>query len=396
MFGKSLHLFTLFGFEVRVDASWLIILVIVVWSLAGGVYPQWYPDLGPWVHFGMGLAAALGLFLSIVFHEMWHSLVARRFGLPMEGITLFLFGGVAQMDEEPQSPAAEFFMALAGPAASVVVGGVCLGLWQLGLRYDWPVAVHGVLMWLGVINIALVVFNLIPGFPLDGGRVLRSIVWKATGDLRRATQAASRVGSGFGMVLIGLGVVELLVAGNIIGALWFILIGMFIRGAAKQGYQQVIFRQMLSGDPVSKYMNPDPVTVPADTSLQELVENYVYHYHYKMYPVVDENDRLVGCVTTRDVSEIPRGEWEQQRVEYIASECSDENTIAPDTDAMDALSRMSGSGVSRLMVVRDGRVEGIISLKDLTQLLSLRLELDQGESPDKINLPQIPQTESSE
>ncbi|MFP4215448.1 MAG: site-2 protease family protein [Phycisphaerae bacterium] len=400
MFGKSIHLFTLFGFEVRIDLSWLIILVIVVWSLSAGVFPQQYPtdefpQLGSWAYFGMGLAAAVGLFGSIVFHEMWHSLIARRFGLPMEGITLFLFGGVAQMDEEPPSPAAEFYMAIAGPIASVVVAGVCLGLWQWGQAAGWPVAVRGVLMWLGIINTALVVFNLIPGFPLDGGRVLRSILWKVWGDLRRATRAASRVGAGFGMVLIGLGIVELLIGGNVIGAVWWILIGMFIRGAAKQGYQQVILRQLLHGDPVSKYMNPDPVTVSADTSLRQLVEDYVYHYHHKMYPVVNDGE-LVGCVTTRDVAEIPRGEWDDQLVEYIASDCSEQNTISPDADAMDALTQMSGSKASRLMVTSDGKIEGIISLKDLTQLLALRLELDQGEAPASVNLPEVPQSETSQ
>jgi CBS domain-containing protein len=203
------------------------------------------------------------------------------------------------------------------------------------------------------------------------------------------------VGAGFGLVVAGLGVIQLLLVGNLIGGLWFILIGMFIRGAAKQGMQQTMMRQMLSGVPVSKYMNPDPVTVSTDTSLQELVEEYVYHYHYKMYPVVDGNDKLVGCVTTRDVSQIPRGEWDQQRVEYVASECSDENTVSPDCDAMDALSRMSNSEVSRLMVVRDGCVEGIISLKDLTQLLALKLELDEGQAPPKVSLPQVPETETS-
>ncbi len=400
MFGKSIHLFTLFGFEVRIDLSWLIILVIVVWSLSAGVFPQQYPtdefpQLGSWAYFGMGLAAAVGLFGSIVFHEMWHSLIARRFGLPMEGITLFLFGGVAQMDEEPPSPAAEFYMAIAGPIASVVVAGVCLGLWQWGLVGGWPVAVRGVLMWLGIINVALVAFNLIPGFPLDGGRVLRSILWKVWGDLRRATRAASRVGAGFGLVLIGLGIVELLIGGNVIGAVWWILIGMFIRAAARQGYQQVILRQLLHGDPVRKYMNPEPVTVPAETSLRQLVEDYVYHYHHKMYPVV-RDEKLVGCVTTKDLAEIPRGEWDDQLVEYIASDCSGENTISPDADAMDALTQMSGSKASRLMVTTDGKIEGIISLKDLTQLLALRLELDQGEAPAGVSLPRIPQSQTQQ
>ncbi|MFP4053477.1 MAG: site-2 protease family protein [Phycisphaerae bacterium] len=374
MFGRSIKLFTIFGFRVSIDLSWLIILVLVVWTLAGGVFPQTFPDLPRWTHWVMGLAAALGLFASIVFHEMWHSLIARRYGMPMEGITLFLFGGVAEMKDQPPSPKAEFWMAVAGPLASVFVAGMFLGLTFLGYSLNWPDQVTGVTRWIGVINIILVIFNLIPGFPLDGGRVLRSILWHFKGNLRKATRTASRVGGGFGLVLIGIGILNLL-SMNPLGGLWWILIGMFIRAAAKQGYQQVLVRQMLKGEPVKRFMNPDPVTVTQDVTIDRLVDEYVYHYHHKLYPVVKDG-RLVGCVTTRDIRQVPREKWSEQTVGDVADSCSDENTIGPEEDAMDVLTQMSSKGKSRYVVVEDSTVKGIVSLKDLMGLLALKLELE--------------------
>jgi Zn-dependent protease/predicted transcriptional regulator len=374
MFGKRFTLFKMFGFAVRIDLSWLIILVLIVWSLAGGVFPQLYEGLHWGTYLTMGLVAALGFFASIVVHELCHSLVAKRYGLPMKGITLFLFGGVAEMSEEPPSAKSEFTMAAAGPAASIVVALVFLGAAAVGRSAGWPETVTGVLRWIGFINGVLVVFNLIPGFPLDGGRMLRAALWHRKGDLRRATQTASRVGSGFGAVLIALGVVNLLLL-NPIGGLWWILIGMFIRGAAKMGYQQVLVRQALQGEPVRRFMNRDPVTVPTSISVEELVNDFVYEHQFKMFPVV-ENGHLEGCVTLRQIKEVPRDRWAQRTVRDVASPCSDENTIAPDDDAIQAFTRMNQHQVSRLMVVEDGRLQGILSLKDMLGFLSLKLDLE--------------------
>ena len=386
MFGRSIKLFTLFGLTVKLDVSWLIILALVVWSLAGAVFPQQFPGLSAWTYFAMGLLAAAGLFVSIVFHELSHSLIARRFGLPMTGITLFLFGGVAEMSEEPPSAKAEFWMAIAGPISSVILGGVLLGVaYGVGATGLSEPAV-GVLRWIAILNFILAAFNLIPGFPLDGGRVLRSILWHVKGDLRKATHAASRVGAGFGMVLVGLGIAQILLLWNAIGGLWWILIGLFIRGAAKRGYQQVLMRQALSGEPVERFMRPDPVTVPPELSLADLVEQYVYRHHFKMYPVVSDG-RLVGCVTTRDVQNVPQGQWAETTVGDVAASCDADNTITPDADAVDALAQMRREKVSRLIVRRNGDLAGILTLKDLLEFLSLKLELEGEEKPD---LPQRP------
>ena len=190
MFGKRITLFRLLGFEVKIDASWLIIAVLITWSLARAVFPAYFEGLSGATYILMGIVGALGLFSSIVVHEFSHSLVARRFGLSMKGITLFIFGGVAEMEEEPPTAKAEFFMAIAGPAASVVLGGVLLGITVLGTRYGWPNPVIGVLSYLWTINLVLAAFNLLPAFPLDGGRVLRSALWGFTGRLAWATRIA--------------------------------------------------------------------------------------------------------------------------------------------------------------------------------------------------------------
>lgn len=383
MFGKSIKLFRIFGFTVRIDLSWLIIVVLVVWSLADGWFPDKYPGLAPWAYVLMGLGGALALFASIVFHELSHSLVARRFGLPMKGITLFIFGGVAQMTEEPRSPKVEFLMAIAGPISSVLLAAVFAGGYFLGKRLAWPTEVNATLGLAALMNGTLVAFNLIPGFPLDGGRVLRSLLWHYRNDLRWATRVASRIGTGFGAVLIGLGVLSLLTGGPAIFGMWWILIGLFLRSAAKQGYQQVLIRQALEGESLRRFMTEEPVAVPPHLSLQDLVDDYIYKYHFKMFPIT-EGGRLLGCVTTRQVKDVPRDQWATRTVGEVASPCSEENTIAPNEDAVKALSIMSRNHTSRLMVVEDDHLIGILTLKDLMKFLSLKLELEsgrQGRSP---------------
>lgn len=377
MFGKRYTLFTLFDFAVRIDLSWLLIFALVVWSLAGGVFPQQVPGLGGWRYGLMGVAAAVGLFLSIIFHEMSHSLVARGSGLPMKGITLFLFGGVAEMTDEPPNANAELKMAIAGPLASVVVMGAFLGFAALGNAWGWSKPTTAVLRWIGYINGVLVAFNMIPGFPLDGGRVLRALIWKKKGNLRAATRTASRVGTGFGLLLVGLGVVNLLLM-NPIGGLWWILIGFFIRSVAKNSYQQLLVRNALKGEDVRRFMSESPVSVPPSLSVGEFVEEYVYRHHYKLYPVVDQG-RLLGCITIQDVKSIPREEWSRRQVGDTAHDCSNNNTIPPQTEAIHALEKMNRTQTERLIVADGDELLGVLALKDLLRFLSVKLDLE-GES----------------
>lgn len=374
MFGKSITLVKLFGFEVKIDLSWLILGLLIAWTLAKGLFPSSYRGLSTSTYWIMGVAGALGLLVSIVFHELWHSLVARRFGLPMKGITLFIFGGVAEMTDEPPSPKVEFFMAVAGPLSSIILGLALVGLSAYGHGGGWPRPAVGVINYLGFLNLILAGFNLVPAFPLDGGRVLRSILWGWKDNIRWATQVASQIGSGFGIVLILIGAVEF-VFGNLIGGVWMFLIGLFLRGASQSAYKQIIIRRALEGESVRKFMKENPVTVSPRISLQEFVDDYIFKHHFKMFPVVD-NDKLVGCVTLNQVKEIPRAEWASRRVGELASGCSKENTISPDQDAMKALSIMSRTNSSRLMVVQGEKLVGVIALKDMMRLLSLKVDLE--------------------
>ncbi len=375
MFGKKIHLFTIFGFNVSIDFTWLFLAVLITWSLARGLFPAWFGSLSMVTYWWMGAAGAIGLFLSIVFHEFWHSVVARHFGLPMKGITLFIFGGVAEMEDEPANAKTELLMAIAGPLSSVALGVVFLLVYKLARMVGWPTPVYGVLMYLGWLNLVLAVFNMLPAFPLDGGRVLRSILWFARGNIRWATRVASAIGSGFGMFLIVIGLLSF-ISGSFITGLWNFLIGMFIRGAALTSYRQVLVRNALSGETIAHFMQPNPITVPPSTSIRDLVDNYFYRYHYKMFPV-SADGTLAGCITSNEVKNIPKERWNTLLVQDVLVPCSVDTTVSPDTDAMKALSLMSRTGRSRLMVVDADRLIGVLTLKDMLKFLDLKIDLEE-------------------
>jgi Zn-dependent protease/CBS domain-containing protein len=375
MFGKRIKIFKLFGFEVKVDLSWVILVLLITWTLAKGLFPYYYKGFSNSIYWWMGVFGALGLFFSIIFHELSHSLIARKYGIEMKGITLFIFGGVAEMEEEPPSAKAELAMALAGPISSIILGFIFFGIFFFGRGNAWPGSVNAVIQYLAFINLILAGFNLLPAFPLDGGRVLRSILWGWKDNLKWATQIASKIGSFFGIVLIILGLYSLF-RGNIIGGIWWFLIGMFLRGASQASYQQLLIRRAFEGEPISKFMNTNPVTVTPSISVGELVEKYIYKHHFKMFPVV-KDDKLLGCVTIKQIKEIPKEERDKHKVEELIKSCSPENTISKDEDAMKALSLMKRSNASRIMVVEGNKLVGVIALKDMLQFLSLKIDLEE-------------------
>jgi Zn-dependent protease/sulfur carrier protein ThiS len=374
MFTNRVKLFNLLGFPIYVDATWLILAVLITWSLAQGLFPNYFPDLPPVTYWLMGAAGALGLFVSIVLHELGHSIVARSYGISIRGITLFLFGGVAEMEEEPRNARSEFFMAIAGPIMSLVlavlffVGQIVL----MTLNGNTPVS--GVIGYLALLNVILAVFNMVPAFPLDGGRVLRATLWAIRDDLRWATRISSGIGTFFGTGLIVLGVFAF-IGGDFVGGLWWCLIGMFMRGASQMSYRQLLMRRALEGEPLAKFMHSTPVAVDSQTTIAELVENYIYRQHYKMFPVVDDG-RLVGCVTTREVKDVPREEWETKRVSDILQPCGKDNTVSAREDAMRTLMRMNQTGNSRFLVTEGDRLVGVVTLKDLLKFLSLKMDLE--------------------
>ena len=378
---RGIHLFTLFGFEVKLDLSWLLLALLISWSLGAGWFPARYPELSGQAYAWMGVSVAIGVFFSIVFHEFSHSIVARFFGMPIRGITLFIFGGVAEMESEPPNPKAEFLMAIAGPISSFLLAAVLWGTATIAEDATWPLPVTGVLSTLAVINFTVAVFNLAPAFPLDGGRVLRAALWHWRRDLHEATFISSRIGRGFGTALMILGVVAF-VGGNLIGGMWWFLIGIFVRGAASSSYQQLVLKDMVEGQPVRRFMRSEPITVAPSVSIADWVEEYVYRHHYKMYPVLD-GSQLLGCITVDSLQRLQRNDWPSTKVADLMESRSESNTIDADTDTMALLSRiLQPGGRSRFMVVEDNRLVGIISLKDLLELISLKLQI---ESPGRGN-----------
>jgi Zn-dependent protease len=362
------------GIRVRLDWTWFFLAFLIVWSLSTGYFPANYPGFTFRIYLTMGLVGAIGLFASIVAHEFCHALVGRHYGLPITDIKLFIFGGVAEMHEEPDSAKSEALMAIAGPAASVVIGVVCNLLSGWGSSAGWPLPITATLSYLGLINIFLAIFNMIPAYPLDGGRVLRALLWGLKRDLRWATRVASRIGSGFGFVLIALGVVSFL-GGNFVGGLWSVLIGFFLQSVSSASYQNVLIKEFFKGEPIRKFAKTDLVTVGPELALSSLVENYFYKTFHQLYPVV-ENDNLMGCISLEDVGRYPREEWERLKVHDVMTSCGPENTVFPETDVSEVLRRMTSERRGRFVIVdHDGHLLGLVSLKDLMNAISIQMQL---------------------
>jgi len=373
----QIRLFSLAGFEVKLDLSWLLLALLISWSLAGGMFPVEYPGLSTATYAWMGVAVAIGVFFSIVFHEFSHSIVARRFGMSIRGITLFVFGGVAEMEQEPPHPQAEFLMAIAGPISSFVLACVFWTIESLATASGWPTPVVGISYTLALINLTVAVFNLAPAFPLDGGRVLRALLWYRKGDLQAATAISSRIGGAFGAMLIVLGILAI-VRGNLIGGMWWILIGIFVRGAAAGSRHQQIVAGIFQDQPVEKFMVPDPISVPPDISIQRLLDDFVFEHHFKMYPVVD-GARLMGSISIKDIKKLAQQERSTKTVADLMQPCSAANTVTKDLGTNELLQDMlRRKRQPRYLVVDDGRLVGMITLKDMLELVSVRLELERG------------------
>jgi Zn-dependent protease/predicted transcriptional regulator len=369
-----MKLFSLFGFDVFVDASWLLIALLIGWTLGGAVFPATLPGQTQATYWSMGAAATVGLMLSIVLHETAHSLVARHYGLAIRRITLFIFGGVAEMQGEPDRPRTEFLMAIAGPLASALLAFAFTGGFLALAEVPGAAPLAIVLRYLGMINGMLAAFNLLPAFPLDGGRMLRAALWGWRGDVAWATRLAAGAGSWFGMALIVLGVIEVL-HGDVIGGIWSVLIGMFLRGAAAAELNALLMQRSLAGVSVAAAMNREPVTVAADVPVATFVEDYVYRHHHRWFPVAEQG-RVVGSVSTREAAAVPRSEWPMTPVSAIMLPFAEEDAIDPDTALNDAWRQMRRSGRSRLMVVRAGRLLGILSSSDVLELIALHQQFD--------------------
>ncbi|MBI3410909.1 MAG: site-2 protease family protein [Planctomycetes bacterium] len=329
----------------------------------------------PGEYLSLGLLAALAFFGCILLHELGHAIVGQSLGIPIRGITLFIFGGVAEMGDEPASAGKEFWMAIAGPLVSLFLVIVFTFLAVVGFYGGWAPAAVVILAYLAWVNALVLAFNLIPAFPLDGGRVLRSILWAITENLRRATQWAAGFGRAFSWLLIAWGVIRF-IQYDWLGGIWVGLVGLFLGNAARSSLIQVLIRQALKGEPVRRFMNPEPIVVPPTLDLKQWVDEFVYRHHRKAFPVVSQDHHLEGVITTQVLGQIPRAEWELHNVGEVMRHDLEALTIAPEADALDALQKMQRTGISRLMVTDGDRLVGIIGLKDLLRFLNLKIELE--------------------
>lgn len=368
---NSVRLGSVFGIEVGIHYSWLIVFALVTWSLAAGFFPVTFPGWALPTYWIVGVISSILLFVAVLIHELSHSLVAKREGMPVSSITLFIFGGVSNIREEPKDPGKEFWMAFVGPLSSLIIGIVSGGLWALVSGLNEQLA--AILMYLAVVNVLLAVFNLIPAFPLDGGRVLRSILWRATNSLPRATRIASGVGQGFAYMFI-IGGLLWAFSGNIISGLWLVFIGWFLNNAAEMSYRQVRTEELLKGVHVQDMMTREVETVAPNVSVRHLVDTYILPHNRRALPVVEDSE-LVGIVTLNDVRDVERSEWDYTLVRDVMTPRDRLYVLDPEDDVARALGILGERDINQLPVVHRGRVVGFVTRGDLIRFLQLRQEL---------------------
>lgn len=369
------------GIPIRVHASWFLVFLLLTWTLSTGYLPEELPGLSPARYWAMGGVAALLLFLSVLLHELGHSYVALRYRIPIERITLFIFGGVAHMRKEAPTPRAEFFIAVAGPIVSFALGAACFGLTALAESIQPPRDVQGVVMLgalLGMVNLQLGLFNLIPGFPLDGGRVLRAGLWAWGKDFYRATKQAAVVGLGFGVLLGVLGFAVLI--GALMGKLdssmasngsWVVFIGMFLFAAALASRRQAALRQALATVPVRDLMVRTVTSIPAQCSLDEAVTQYFQPYGHGSFPVVD-GGQLAGLITVDEIQTVPSAMWPWRQVRQVMRPLSPSLIVEPGASLIQAMECMAQDGWDQLVVMQDGQIAGLVTQSAIANYLQLR------------------------
>jgi Zn-dependent protease len=364
--GDTISLGRIAGVQVGINWSWAVIFALIAWTLAAEVFPSRNPGLSTGAYVVMALVAALLFFGSLLLHELGHAQQARREQVEIEGITLWLFGGVAKFKGDLPSAGAELRIAFAGPLVTLVLGSAFVLLAGAGL----PEVVDGVAAWLGYTNIALLVFNLLPALPLDGGRVLRSLLWMRSGDRAAATETAGAVARAVAYGLIGLGAALLLFSGEFAGA-WLAVIGWFVLQASRAEVRSVAAIAGLAGLRVRDLMTPDPVSVPPSMKLARFVDDVVWSRRHTTYPVV-ENGRAVGLLLFRSVAEQSRARWDELTVGDCMLSIEATPVLHEEDDAAEALARLQASGVNRGLVVENGRLTGILSVTDIASALEIR------------------------
>lgn len=372
---RGIPLFSVYGIKVVADYSWFIVVALIVWGLSFGWFPSYLPGRSSLQYGLLGFITAFFFFASVFIHELSHSVVAIRHGIPVRRITLFLFGGVAEILKEPSDPGTELKIALAGPAMSALIAVACWTTYFFLAARSIRPGLQLAFQYLAFTNSFLLAFNLLPGLPLDGGRVFRAILWRTTHDLTRATRIASTVGKVLAGLLFAAGVLALVSGWGARTGLWLIFIAMFLRQAADASYRQLLLREKLGGVRMSSLMSAEVIVVPPDISLAELIETYLLRYHFTAYPVVSDGSPL-GLVTIARVKRVPRQNWTGTAVREVMLPLVPEISIRPDDDIPAALQKMGATGLTRLPVVDDaGSLVGIVSRRDIMSYLQIRSDL---------------------
>lgn len=371
--GRGIKLFKVLGIQISIDYTWFIVFVLFAWSLSYGYFPFRNPGFTQGTYLFMGVISAFFLFACVLIHELSHSYTANRLGLDIKEITLFIFGGVAQLTKEPEDAITELKIAIAGPAASAVLAIIFWVAFGFIDAAAFPV-LSAIVAYLAFINMILLIFNMIPGFPLDGGRVFRALWWARTGDLNRATKVASGIGKGFALFLIITGFLQIMV-GNFTGGLWSVLIGVFVQQAAESGYQQVLMKHALEGVKVGDLMSKGVVTVEEGKRLSELVDNYFFKYHFVSFPVTSDG-HVEGLITLNGVRSVEKEKWDNTLVRDVMYRLGPQDTLNPNDSAMEALSKMASDGAGRYPVIENGRLVGILSKRDIIKALEMKAGLE--------------------
>jgi Zn-dependent protease len=361
------------GIEIKLHYTWLIAFLLIAWSAALGYVPLQYLNLPSLFYWIIGVATAFIVFFSVLIHELFHSIIAKRKGLPVPGITLFLFGGVAEIAEEPKNPTIEFKMAAAGPLSSLMLAAIFALGWLLSRFFNLSPLIKAPLQYGFTINLMLALFNLIPAFPMDGGRIFRAIVWKKTNDVVKATKTSALVAEGFSYAFMGLGFI-LLFFGALMNGLWLIFIGWFLKSGAETSLRQTIIAQALGKVKVKDIMSAPVCIVNSSNSLIEVVENCFYRYKHGGFPVVD-NGELKGIVTLEDLRKIPRENWAETLVKQVMTPVEKLLTVKPEDPALEALIKMSAFKIGRLPVMDGKNLVGIVTRSDVIHAIRTRIEL---------------------
>jgi len=361
----------IFGIAIRLNYTWFIVFALVTWSLSASSFPLTFPEWSWYTSLIAGIVTSLLFFGSVLAHELMHSIVAQKLGIPVRSITLFILGGVAEMTEEPKRPVDELRIALAGPLTSLVLAGIFYAIFYwVGPHYDFISASASLLAF---INILLAGFNLIPGFPLDGGRVLRSILWWRNHDLRRATKIASNIGRGVGYLFI-FGGIFYLFQGLWLNGVWLALIGWFLENTAAGSYQQVALMDMIRGHTAQEVMTRDCPSISPELTIDTLLNEHVLTMGRRCFPVTIDS-RVLGVVTLRDIREVPRFQWTTKKVSEIMTPFGNLKSVSPDEDLTTVLKVLTEADINQVLVLNNGNIDGIISRDNLLAFIKLRGEL---------------------